>query len=516
MNKLSFKVYLLNEELNKRTEVRRFCLDVGIAKNFVALREKLQSIFPELHEKNFIVTWKDDEDTIVISTSEELEIALDEMGKNESVKKLYVTLQSEKGEMPYLRNDKTLHAGVVCDVCDNSIRGIRFKCMQCTDYDLCTSCMTMGYHPEHFMVRMTEPVVWSSYYGRRLAHHMRKFMKKTSNLTHDKDKGDETRKCPYKSSGGGGGSGGGGNKRGGSCPGSNVTGGETCHEQKRFKEQQRDPSTEAATEATEDLQQANSLTQLLKMFEKNLSHISQFLDPLGINVIVTSDNDNTPSKPATNSTPNTETNAPSQSDMKFPGEGKKLRDDIPVTVANAAAAVQVATTEAVKAAQLATTEAMKAAQLATTKVEKRYPAMTNDVSSSSSSSSSSPLPQASQKVGFHEQLVDEAEWTVVGHESPEVTRTTSASSCANGAIPKQSMPIAPSAPASKPETEPAENIYPPLPPQEFYHPDPKIQRAVDAMMSMGFTNQGGWLTHLLVSKDGDISKALDVLQPVRR
>lgn len=58
MNKLSFKVYLLNEELNKFTEVRRFCLDIGIAKNFVALREKLQSIFPELHEKKFTVTWK--------------------------------------------------------------------------------------------------------------------------------------------------------------------------------------------------------------------------------------------------------------------------------------------------------------------------------------------------------------------------------------------------------------------------------------------------------------------------
>jgi len=65
---------------------------------------------------------------------------------------------------------------------------------------------------------------------------------------------------------------------------------------------------------------------------------------------------------------------------------------------------------------------------------------------------------------------------------------------------------------------PKQSIYPSLPQEvkeEFYHPNPKIQNAVKAMMAMGFSNEGGWLTHLLVSKDGDISRALDVLQPVR-
>ncbi|XP_011142815.1 sequestosome-1 isoform X1 [Harpegnathos saltator] len=491
MNKLSFKVYLINEELNKRTEIRRFCLDLNVARNFVTLHEKLQSIFPELHEKNFIVTWKDEEDTIVISTSEELEIALDEMGKHESVNKLYVILQSEKGDMPNLRTDK-LHPGVTCDVCENNIRGFRFKCMQCPDYDLCTSCMTMGYHSEHFMVRMTEPVEWSSYHGRRLAHHMRKFMKKASStMQHDRDKDDETRRCPYKTT----------NSKKSGCSGLNMTGEEPCREQKRSKEQKRDPSTEAATEATEDPQQTNSFMQLLKLFEQNVSQFSQFLDPLGINIVVTSDNDNsasksTASKPATNSTKATETSTPSQSDIsaKFPGEGKKLRDDIPTASAKTAAQTSAMAT--------ATTAA------STATMEKEYCATTN-ISSSSSSSTSSP--QVTQKVGFREQ-VDEPEWTVVGRETPDISRASSTSSCANGAIPKQPTP---SAPVPKPETEQV-HIYPSLPNQEFFHPDPKIQRAVEAMMSMGFTNQGGWLTHLLVSKDGDISKALDVLQPVRR
>jgi sequestosome 1 len=45
---------------------------------------------------------------------------------------------------------------------------------------------------------------------------------------------------------------------------------------------------------------------------------------------------------------------------------------------------------------------------------------------------------------------------------------------------------------------------------------PHIADAIEKMMSMGFTNEGGWLTQLLENKDGDIEKALDVLQPVKR
>jgi len=58
MAKLSFKVYLMNDYASEHIEVRRFGIDGDVATNYVYLREKLQTIFPELRGRGFTVTWR--------------------------------------------------------------------------------------------------------------------------------------------------------------------------------------------------------------------------------------------------------------------------------------------------------------------------------------------------------------------------------------------------------------------------------------------------------------------------
>ncbi|CAL9706473.1 unnamed protein product [Knipowitschia caucasica] len=51
-------------------------------------------------------------------------------------------------------------------------------------------------------------------------------------------------------------------------------------------------------------------------------------------------------------------------------------------------------------------------------------------------------------------------------------------------------------------------LYPHLPPEA----DPGLVEALSHMLSMGFTDEGGWLTRLLQAKGGDIGAALDAIQ----
>ncbi|KAF8310387.1 hypothetical protein DL93DRAFT_2044762, partial [Clavulina sp. PMI_390] len=46
-----------------------------------------------------------------------------------------------------------------CDMCESRIVGVRFKCTRCPDYDVCASCFTITkeQHPHHAFVKVTKP-----------------------------------------------------------------------------------------------------------------------------------------------------------------------------------------------------------------------------------------------------------------------------------------------------------------------------------------------------------------------
>ncbi|KAJ7070776.1 hypothetical protein C8F01DRAFT_1107742 [Mycena amicta] len=62
-----------------------------------------------------------------------------------------------------------VHLGVVCDICDKVIEGIRHKCLDCSDFDLCTQCIDSGsaerHNPFHEFLEIKEP-------GRVIVHNV--------------------------------------------------------------------------------------------------------------------------------------------------------------------------------------------------------------------------------------------------------------------------------------------------------------------------------------------------------
>lgn len=53
-----------------------------------------------------------------------------------------------------------VHQGVTCDLCGESpITGIRYKCLNCRDYDLCIKCETSHPHDKsHVFAKIHTPV----------------------------------------------------------------------------------------------------------------------------------------------------------------------------------------------------------------------------------------------------------------------------------------------------------------------------------------------------------------------
>nr|CAD7203561.1 unnamed protein product [Timema douglasi] len=241
---VSFKVFMSHEGSPDKPEVRRFGIDRDVVSNYSYLREKLQSVFPALVGKVFVVSWKvqgeihisqmkhfppmpgtepgtpssidrcstgwaevlnfcrvknaqtqphfdnisgsslglsrdtksrsklhsasydvaihSDGDSIVISSDDELIIALTEMQMD--VRKLYVEARGELQDQQdsSMMEDSMIHAGVTCDGCQGKVEGFRYKCVMCHDYDLCSVCEAKGLHSEHVMIRLPTPIKWVS------------------------------------------------------------------------------------------------------------------------------------------------------------------------------------------------------------------------------------------------------------------------------------------------------------------------------------------------------------------
>jgi len=152
----SVKVYFIENEATK--EIRKFAVGEDVLGSFEYMAAKIRQVFPDLLRTDFQLYWKDDEnDYISVSSDDELLQAINGNINETQAFKFFVKVKGSNQSAPG-NSDKAEHPGVVCDGCNEPIKGIRFKCMECYDFDLCSLCIQKDVHPkDHEMLRILKP-----------------------------------------------------------------------------------------------------------------------------------------------------------------------------------------------------------------------------------------------------------------------------------------------------------------------------------------------------------------------
>jgi len=480
---VSFKVVLKEEN-----ELRRFMVDKDVSTSFSYLQEKLCLVFPQLKQKIFSITWKDEDgDMVTISTDEELIIALTEMAG--PVYKLTVIIKSEKKTEDNSSDATQVHLGVVCDACEKTpITGHRYKCVVCDDFDLCGSCEAAGRHPGHNMIRISSPEM---VLPQRLFKRIHKIQERAEKRNSHQEKNGEPSAT----------------RNSGNVPSPTFIHPRGRHVFRGF------PGMREACGGRGGMRGGSGAGAWAgPAFEAIMKGW------MGEQETGNKENkDNT-------------TGASKKSD----GNGEENKTDN--ISKEATTPDQEAINEAIKqfASMAGSAECLKnvgnfvAAALDPFGIDVQVNVETPEGGSNDEKSESSSLSTSNHKTDEKESTED---WTIVGEKDDETnnanlleSRPSTPATTTTSTPPTTTTSTPPTTTASTPSTanavdQSSSSTEAPTssaaPQASVTHPDPKIQVAVQAMMNMGFTNEGGWLGSLLEAKNGDIGKVLDILQPIR-
>jgi len=161
MSSYQLKIYHIENKVTK--EIRKFTADSDIATNYEYLSAKIRTTFPDLVNKNIELFWIDNEgDLLTISSNEELMCAWNSLESLNGILKIYTKEKEKvhKSSSNKQQQQQQEHQGVICDGCDSKVRGIRYKCTRCYDFDLCSTCEEKNSHPsDHELLCIKTPKI---------------------------------------------------------------------------------------------------------------------------------------------------------------------------------------------------------------------------------------------------------------------------------------------------------------------------------------------------------------------
>jgi len=541
---VSFKVVLKDQNNGDENEVRRFVVDKNVSSSFDYLEGKLRTVFPKLNQAVFSVSWTDEDgDLVTIATDEELIIALTEMSG--PLYKLSVIVKGMKNnEHGAPSQEPQTHHGVTCDACEkHPIEGYRYKCVVCDDYDLCGSCEAAGRHPGHNMMRITSP---ENVFPQRLFKRIHKLQERAEKSRSRQEKENITASAagqsgpvppPHFGFAGRGrgmfrgrgmhGHKGMGGMRGGcgvgawagpafdammsgwmgdqvmGTPGHKTGGNQSESHQKAHKaafeaakeahEEAHNAAHEAAASSSSSQHESNkaAFDQFATMtgsadYLQNIGNfVAAALDPLGIDV---------------------------QVDIETP-EGTRN------TVKSSSSSSSSSSSASSVNDEHATEDIDKEKNEEMTNKTKLVPSDDEEwtlLSDKKDDSQGRVIP-----IKINDKEIGQTLYPSLPENINTTAPPTAGSSSTTATAPPMTAPpaaaLSTTAPtAAIPSSAASPAAAPSITAPSASHPDPKIQIALQAMMNMGFTNEGGWLTGLLEAKNGDIGKVLDILQPVKK
>jgi len=127
------------------------------------LTEKLYQYYPELkiHSDSIHFDLQYEDPLKGLQDVQQCSNGINRLARDQAAKQdlLRVFVQFYSQGQSMVRSIPPKHVGVICDGCHRSpIVGIRYKCLQCSDYDLCETCADRQLiHSNHVLAKIRSP-----------------------------------------------------------------------------------------------------------------------------------------------------------------------------------------------------------------------------------------------------------------------------------------------------------------------------------------------------------------------
>lgn len=348
---------------------------------------------------------------------------------------------------------RDVHLGVVCDGCNQAVVGFRYKCQVCPDFDLCGGCEASGLHPEHNMTRIARP--------------KQNLFPIIGQQFHGMPRNSCHRLCrtPMGAMPGvfgfieGLGRTAGDHEESGQCPKGPYSNGylfgKRCRSGKKScKESKTGEKNAKNTTAKEEEKEATTSEEVKhENNENNENSKENYINKSNTEKIIH--------------------NFLEAAIGPIQGVQSEDIENVGKFISNIASLFNV---------EIDTEEKSNEPEDKTKEQELPTDTEVKDVDPEKEKPATS--------------KTSEEEWTIVKDDSKDMSSSNLYPSLDEPQVPALNPTASPFLPAA------------PAPVA-----DPKMQVALQAMINMGFTNEGGWLENLLRTKGGDIGKVLDVLKP---